>query len=127
MAWSPPKAFAGAKYFKGRTAADLAEHIHAGMYAETLAIPGLSSVKGGNFVMDKFTNKCEVAERIFEHGFSNKVNGLQAVVDKDEILNGVFPEIWAVDPKNESDVAAVDRFDLRVASPVRAVIRWRVR
>ena len=67
--WSQSKDYADAMYFKGRTMVELAEHIHEGVYTGKVARPGMSYIKGGNFVLDVDSGECDSARNIFEHGF----------------------------------------------------------
>ena len=118
--WSQTKGYADARYFKGRTIEDLAEHIHEGMYTDKLARPGRSNIRGGNFVLDPETGKCASAEKIFEHGFhsQDKQNpGLQTLIDADDDLSGTSPNI---------DCSTEVR-DRALKSTLRSCVRWMVR
>ena len=118
--WSQSKGYADTMYFMGRTMVELAEHIHEGLNTGKVARPGMSYIKGGNFVLDADSGECDSARKIFEHGFHSLDThnpGLQTIIDADDELSGEFPDIKC----------SVEVWRRAVKPHLRGCLRWMVR
>lgn len=64
--WAQAKAYAGAAWTGRRSMVKLAEDVHTGLYTDTVAMPGVLQVRGGNFVAGA-DGTCPAAAALFDH------------------------------------------------------------
>ena len=92
LVWARAKMYAKIARGAVRNITILAGHIRDGLYSRMRARPGVSKVKGGNFVADA-SGACKSAAAIFDHVLHSPSGGVQTLINNDPTLSGTIKSL----------------------------------